>query len=477
MPGVAGQCDSGERSGANRQGHPILSQYPGDRPHVGIIGGGFCGLAAAYELGRLGVHATVFEADAEVGGLAGSFDVGGARLEKFYHHWFTSDRHVMGLIDDLGAADQVRLRPTRTGVYYANRFFKLSTPLDLLRFSALPFHDRIRLGLLALRARRVSDWRALEHRTAAAWLRELGGERVYRVVWEPLLRGKFGDVADDVSAVWIWNKLKLRGGSRGKGGEEQLAYFRGGFAALAERLAAAIIAQGGAVRTSTAATAIQVDEGRVTGLVTDAGLTPVDAVIATPALPLVADLLAPYVTADYLASLRRIRYLANLCVVLELDRSLSETYWLNVNDPRFPFVGVIEHTNFEPVDSYGGRHIVYLSKYLPRDDPLYGGPDAALLDFTVAHLKRMFPELRRDWVRAAHVWRAPFAQPIVERDYGRLIPPRDMPVAGLKLATMAQIYPEDRGTNYAVREGRQAAAALAAELNRAGDGVRLRRTA
>jgi len=203
-----------------------LSREKASKPHVGIIGGGFCGLAAAYELGRRGMRATVLEQDTEVGGLAGSFDVGGERLEKFYHHWFTNDRHVMELIEDLGAADQVLLRPTRTGVYYANRFHKLSTPLDLLRFSALPFADRIRLGLLTLRARRVRDWRALEQRSASEWLRELGGERVYRVVWEPLLRGKFGDVADEVSAVWIWNKLKLRGGSRGKGGAEQLAYLR-----------------------------------------------------------------------------------------------------------------------------------------------------------------------------------------------------------------------------------------------------------
>ena len=129
------------------------------------------------------------------------------------------------------------LRPTRTGTYYAHDFFKLSTPLDLLRFSPLPFPDRLRLGLLALRARRVKEWRALEDRTAANWLREMGGERVYRVVWEPLLRGKFGDLAEEVAAVWFWNKLKLRGGSRGSGGGERLAYYRGGFAALAAALA------------------------------------------------------------------------------------------------------------------------------------------------------------------------------------------------------------------------------------------------
>ncbi len=109
------------------------------RPHVEVIGGGFCGLAAAYELGRRGVRATVLERDAEVSGRAGSFAAGGARLEKFYHHWFTNDVHVMELIAELCRSAEVVLRPTRIGTYYAHDFFKLSTPLDLLRFLPLPF--------------------------------------------------------------------------------------------------------------------------------------------------------------------------------------------------------------------------------------------------------------------------------------------------------------------------------------------------
>jgi hypothetical protein len=217
------------------------------RQDVIVIGAGFCGLAAAYELSKRGFRVAVLERDAEVGGLAGSFIVNGTRLEKFYHHWFTNDAHVMGLIGDLGKADQIVVRPTRTGMYFANTFFRLSTPFDLLRFTPLSFPDRIRLGLLALRARRVGDWRRLEDLTASEWLRTIGGDRVYRVVWEPLLRGKFGDVADEISAVWFWNKLKLRGGSRGKGGGEQLAYYRGGFAALAEAMVEAIRVRGGEV--------------------------------------------------------------------------------------------------------------------------------------------------------------------------------------------------------------------------------------
>ena len=435
------------------------------RSPVVVIGGGFCGLAAAYELGQPGIRATVLEGDDDIGGLAGSFPTRGARIEKFYHHWFTSDVHVMRLIEELGQTDRILLRPTRTGVYYAHNFSKLSTPFDLLRFSPLPLLDRIRLGLLALRARRVKDWRSLEDRTAADWLRKLGGEQVYRIVWEPLLRGKFGDVAEEVAAVWFWNKLKLRGSSRGRGGEEQLAYYRGGFAALAETLSDAVRAKGGVIKTGAPAIRLRVEAGRVTGVVTPEGTIPADGVIATPALPIIADLVEPHVPGEYVERLRRIRYLANVCVVLELDRSLSDIYWLNVNDPSFPFVGVIEHTNFEPVSTYAGRHVVYLSKYLPDNDAVYRMSDREVVAFTLEHLRRMFPDIVDDWVLDAHVWRARYAQPIVECGYRNLIPDMRTPIENLFLATMAQIYPEDRGTNYAVRQGRETARALAAALN------------
>ncbi|MES2524227.1 MAG: NAD(P)/FAD-dependent oxidoreductase [Gemmatimonadota bacterium] len=437
----------------------------GGSARVAIIGGGFGGLAAAWELARRGITPVVFEADDAVGGLAGSFLVNGEPLERFYHHWFTSDTHVTDLARELGTEDRVIYRATRTGLYFANHTFRLSTPLDVLRFTPLSPLGRIRLGLLALRARAVKDWKELEGLTAEEWLTQLGGEEVYRVVWEPLLTGKFGPVARDVSAVWFWNKLKLRGGSRSKGGGESLAYYRGGFAALAERLADAIRQAGGEVHTGTPVRELIVDDtGRVTGVRTDTGRVDADAVLATPALPIVADLVAPHAPASYTNSLRRIPYLANVCLVLELDRSLSDTYWLNVNDPGFPFVGVIEHTNFEPATTYAGRHIVYLSKYLPEDAPLYTMSDDALLEFSIPHLQRMFPSFDRRWIQQHHVWRARYAQPVVVKHYSTMIPDTTTPLPGLFLCSMAQVYPEDRGTNYAIREGRIVASTIAGAL-------------
>ena len=428
------------------------------QPRVAIVGGGFTGLSAAYELAQAGYPPVVLEQANRIGGLAGSFQIGDTRLEKFYHHWFTNDEHVMGLVKDLGCEDEVEYRTTRTGMYYANNFFRLSTPLDVLRFSPLGFIDRIRLGMLVLRARAVSDWRALENDTAREWLINMCGQSVFEVVWEPLLRGKFGPYADEVSAVWFWNKLKLRGGSRSSDGGEMLAYYKGGFARLAQRMADAIKAKGGDIQTGTPATDLRVERNRITGVATPEGVIDADHVILTPALPIVADLVAPYVPSAYASQLRQIDYLANVCLVLQLDRSLSDTYWLNVNDPSFPFVGLIEHTNFEPPETYNGAHIAYLSKYLPATDPLYqaSGPDE-LIGFCLPHLQEMFPDFRQSWIQDAHLWRARYAQPVVTRQYSRKVPDYEMPVDNLFLATMAQIYPEDRGTNYAIREGRRIA--------------------
>ncbi len=424
--------------------------------HTVIVGGGFAGLAVAYELTLAGKSVALVEADSEVGGLAGGFKVEDETLEKFYHHWFNNDVAIMEIIEELGVKDNVLLRPTRTGMYYANQFFRLSTPLDLLRFSALPMVDRIRLGLAVLRARRVKDWKKLEGLTAKEWLIKLCGQRAYDVVWDPLLVGKFGTVADDVSAVWFWKKLVLRGGSRSSSGDEVLAYYKGGFAALAERLAEAIRNQGGTILLSSTASSVAAENGLATGILLANGeIIEADNVVLSTAFPISANLLQQVAPSEFLDRLRRIRYLANVCLVLSLDRSLSDTYWLNVNDPGFPYVGVIEHTNFEPPSSYGGRHIVYLSKYLPTDHQMYQMSDQELIDFSLPHLKKMFPDFEKSWILDAHVWKAEFAQPIAERHYSTLVPGNSTPLPNVFLTSMAQVYPEDRGTNYAVKEGRK----------------------
>lgn len=422
-----------------------------------VIGGGFTGLAAALDLCERGHSVTLLEKDAALGGLAGTFRVGDTELEKFYHHWFTSDRHIAAIAAQIGHEADIVTRSSRTGMYYSGNFFRLSTPMDLLRFPAIPLASRIRTGLATLAIRRKKNWRSLESLTARDWLRSLFGQAATEVIWEPLLIGKFGQYANDVSAVWFWNKLSLRGGSRGKGGAEMLSYYRGGFGALARHIGERIEQLGGKIRTSMGANSVSsAANGMVQVLTAERALQARSVLITTP-LPHAADLLEGATSDSYSKSLRRIKYLANVCLVLELDRSLSDVYWLNVNDPSFPFVGVIEHTNFELKQTYGGRHIVYLSKYLPEEDPLFAMDASRAFEFATPHLQRMFPKFETSWVRAVHIWRAKYAQPIVERHYSSLIPGFATPLPNVFLATMAQVYPEDRGTNYAVREGKLAA--------------------
>ncbi len=433
------------------------------RKPVAVIGAGFAGLAAAYELALQGFEPIVFEGDPQAGGLAASFLVNDKEIERFYHFWYNNDPYLLDLVNELDLRDQVVTRPSPTGMYFAGSLFRLTTPWDVLRFKPLSLVNRLRLGWLVLAARRIKSWRELDHISAADWLKKMGGKETFRVVWEPLLVGKFGKYAYDVSAAWFWAKLVLRGASRNSSGAESLMYFKGGFKALVDHLVKEIQRLGGQVRCGTPATRIETQDGTVKGVHTSDGFLACDAVIATPALPIVAGLLGDDADPAYRVRLRQIKYLGNVCLILELDRSLSDLFWMNVNDPSFPFVAVIEHTNMDPMED-GSRHIVYLSKYLPVDDPAYTMGDAEFLDFTLPHLKRMFPEFSRKWIRDFHIWRAEYTQPLATVGYADLIPANDTPIRGLKIASMAQIYPEDRGTPHAVREGRAVARKLAQEL-------------
>ena len=429
---------------------------------VVIVGGGFTGLTAAYVLSKRGLKVRVIEADTEVGGLAGTFEFSdGVRLEKFYHHWFNNDVYVPELVKELGMEGDIITFPSRTGMYFNGRMWKLSTPMDLLRFTALSFVDRIRLGLLVFQVRRVKDWKEIEHLSIREWLESLSGKRVYKVVWEPLIESKFSVYSEAVNAVWMWKKLVLRGSTRNDKGGEELAYFKGGFGRLAHALVTAIKQAGGDVGIGEKVLGVRSEGTHLSSIQTDSGEIQGKQFLFTPAFPIIADIFGNSVPEEWRQRLMRVRYLGNMCLVLRLKRSLSDTYWLNVNDPGFPFVGVIEHTNFDVPENYKGSHIAFLSRYLAVEDPVWSFSDEEYVDFALEHLKRMFPEMERSWVIEHRVWRSEYAQPVTERNYSSYVPGRETPFENAHISTMAQIYPEDRGTNYAIREGRDIARHIA----------------
>ena len=434
---------------------------------VGIIGGGVAGLAAAYELTRGGHYAEVFEVAPFLGGQASTFPVGGGRLERGYHHLFVSDTAITELIHELGLGDKLAWLESKVGLYHQGRIWDFSTPMDLLRFKPLSLWQRLRVGLWTLRLQRTADYSRFEDITARDWLSRHMGSKAYEVLFEPLLRGKFGDHYDQVSMTWLWGKVRLRVASRGKTlQKERLGYPLGSFGEVIDKLAGRIREQGGDVHTSARVNRVLVSPNN-DGDETASGLEvqlagseaedrEYDAVIATTP-SYVFTRLTPPMPDDYQEMLTGVNYLSAVLLVLELDRPLTAKYWLSIADQDMPFVAIIEHTNMIDKSLYGGKHIVYISNYPDRNSELYRMEPEELLDLFVPHLRKLNPEFDRSWVQEYHHHRVDGAQPIIGRNYSQRIPPHRTPFRRLYLANTTQIFPEDRGTNYSIRMGRDIA--------------------
>ena len=429
---------------------------------VGIIGGGVAGLAAAYHLTKEGHFAEVFEVAPFLGGQASTFDVFGGQLERGYHHLFVSDTEISDLIQELGLGGKLAWLESTVGFYHGGKIWDFASPMDLLRFKPLPFLDRIRVGFWTFILQKTKSYSKFEGVTARDWLSKRMGRRGYEVIWEPLLRGKFGEFYDKIGMTWIWNKVTLRVASRkGAGQVEHLGYPMGSFGEVIEVLAERIAQQGGVVHTSASVTQIVDADGSATTMEVqlEGGETErreYDAIIATTP-SYVFTRLAPAMPPEYQSKLEDVDYLSAVLMVLVMDRPFTNKYWMNIADPNMPFVALIEHTNLIDKELYGGKHILYISNYPSRDNELYQMSGDELMDLFVPHLQKINPDFERSWVIEYHHHRVDGAQPIVGVNYGARIPDHRTPLQGLYLANTTQIYPEDRGTNYSVGMGRQVA--------------------
>jgi protoporphyrinogen oxidase len=454
---------------------------------IAVIGAGVTGLVAAHRLAEAGHRPEVFERWPGLGGQGATLEVGGGvLLERYYHHWFTSDRHMRELYDELGMGGDIEWRPSSVAMWVDGRLWPFVSPRDLLRFKPMSLRSRIRMGLAVLRVQRKErDVAPFEGRTARDWVIEAMGQPAWDKVWGPLLGGKFGHRADDISAAWLWGKLSLRRQVSGEEREQELlGYPRGSYEGLYRALAEEIEANGGAVHIDRPAQRVNRREpggfwvwpgapgSFRTGL--DPREFPVDviepehfdAVLAT--VPndvfelLLDDEMLGALSTGYVSMLRSIEYQTALCLLLEIDRGFSPYYWTNVADPEIPFIGLIEQTNFVEPERYGGRRFLYVANYLdPADELLSLDPDA-LIDAYADGLRRINPSFDPSWIRARWLFREPAAQPVVTVGYHERIPPLETGIPGLVLANTTQIYPEDRGTNYSVRLGDEAAQAVVA---------------
>lgn len=415
-----------------------------------VIGGGVTGLFSGHELARRGHKVTLLEKAPTLGGLAGGFEVGGTSLEKYYHHFFGGHTALFGLLEQLGLSGDLVWHRARMGFYFDGNLYPFETPMDLLRFGPLPFFSRIRLGLSSIAMKRIKDYRTIESESAISFLRRYTGAAASEIIWKPLLKMKFGEEYERISAAWIWNRITDRRKSAKGVQGERLGYLRGGLQRISDAAGDSILRHGGEVRTGVGVERILIENGECRGVLADGTRIGADAVLTTVPNRLLLRL-APDLPADYAASLERIEYQGSLCCILSMRRRLSDFYWINVSSKDLPFVGVIEHTNFMPPEDYGGTHLVYLGKYLADGDPYFAMTDGEIASRFAGELSRMFPafdpstDLVQSWV-----FRAPHTQPVFTTGYSRIMPSVTTPVKRLYLANTTQIYPESRALNSSV---------------------------
>jgi len=462
---------------------------------IAIVGAGIAGLTAAHELVKAGHMVTVYEAAALAGGLASGFRDEGWEwpLERFYHHIFTTDKAIRALAAEIGYGDKLFFRRRVTAQWWQDRGYPLtgarltlglpkglggrtlpapdavSSMWSVLRFPALPAADRVRLtAVLAYLKYGVRDWRPLERVTAAAWTRRYAGETLYRDFFQPLLEGKFGSYSEDVNMAWLWARFKAR--------SIALGYFSGGFQGFVNALLAHVRGAGVRVRLSTPITGLDPLPDGGWRVVADAGeravgsdgAEEVDAVIVTGS-PGLLNRLAPGLPPGYLGQLRGLRSMGAVVLTIALRQPLTGgLYWVNLPKDQFPFLALVEHTTFIEPERYGGDHIIYCGDYLdPAHDYFHLTKDELLARFLPA-LARVNPAFDPSWVRASWLHREPYAQPIVPVDHARSVPTLATPLPGLFWASMSQVYPWDRGTNFAVELGRRVAGELMACAGSAG---------
>ncbi len=434
--------------------------------HIAVIGGGITGLTAAFRFAQRGYQVTLWERSEKFGGQANAFPVAGTAIERFYHHLFQSDREIAALAEEIGIGDRLVWLPSNVGYFADGKIWSLNGALDLLRVGFLPFHDRLRVGLVTAYLQRVRDWKRFERVTAAEWLRRALGERAYDRTFGAQLRAKFGRYHDQVAMVWFWGKIWLRTTSRSSPLEgERLGYFLGSFNVLIDALTDAGRGAGAILISGNGPSELRPrGDGRWDVILHDETI-PVDAVVVTTPSPILTRLV-PNLPDDYQRKLGGFKYEAAIVALLQLKNPLSDIYWLNIADDDLPFTGVIEHTNFISPGYYQGKRFVYLSKYLEPDHPYFSMSDDELIEAYIPFLQRINPSFDESWIEEHWVFRERSAQPIIPLNYSESIPEHRTGLPGLYLANTTQIYPEDRGTNYSVRLGNQIAELAAGDLAR-----------
>ena len=427
-----------------------------------VIGGGPAGIKAAHELVKAGAQVTILESAPILGGLASVFDVQGLRIERYYHFICKGDDHLIDTLEELGLSHKLRWRDSRMAYFVDGTLYPFLTPVELLRFRALPLHDRVRAGAAVKLAQRMRE-EDLAPLKATAWLRRMFGDRTYRVIWEPLMRFKFAEHADEVSAAWIWARMVRLSRSRASAWREELGYVEGGSATVIEALGEDFRRRGGRIVLDAPVEQILMEGGQATGVRVGGETMRAEAIISTVTTSRFRQL-ARGLDGDYVRGLERIPTIGIFCLFLRLREQVTPFFWVNTHDPRVPFAGMIEYTNLNPLPELGGDHVLYVPQYLSAEDPRYAQSDEEVLRAYTDALALINPAFDRRWVVFSAVFRDRFAQPICLTDYRTTTPSIQTPLTNLFLTDSSQLHPHDRTISGSFGLGIEAARLASAVL-------------
>ena len=431
------------------------------KERIAVLGAGPMGLAVAYQLARDGHVPVVFEADDRVGGMAAAFDFSGTTIERYYHFHCTSDQAFMDILEELGLSKQLHWVPARMGFWFNKRLQAWGNPLALLQFKGLSLLAKFRYGLHAYMSVRRNDWRALDHEDAVTWVKKWVGPEAYEALWRGLFEYKFYDYTNNLSAAWIWSRVRRLGRSRYNLMHEKLGYLDGGSQTLLHAMQKYIQERGGEVRLSTPVARVRITNRQVQGIEFGSGqFEPFDKVISTIPLPYIPKIM-PDLPPAVLAQLAAKQNIAVVCVIAKLRKAVTEYFWLNTNDPEMDIPGLVEYTNLRPL---GKEHIAYVPFYLPGEHPKFLESDDIFKAKVKSYFKKINPSLFDTDFMDMRVSRYRYAQPICEPGYLETLPPVQLPVDGLWLADTSYYYPEDRGISESVDFGRKMAKAALTPL-------------